>query len=140
MLSGFIDSAHSYPAFTNKFITGTPVVRSFWSSRTKKKSSQYSNAYTGYGPNCLTHFPLYFHTGMDYIFIPNNYLQHVNLWSASPSRVVVCHVTRSSKLIRSWRLIFSFTKENILKAVPLFQSLYRDVHFYIFIYADYALA
>lgn len=54
----------------NISITGTPVVRSFWSSRTKKKSSQYSSAYTGYGPNCLTHdlFP-YFHKGMDYVFI-----------------------------------------------------------------------
>ena len=55
MLSSLIVSAHSYPASTNKFITGTPGVRSFWSSRTKKKSSQCSNASTGYGPNCLTH-------------------------------------------------------------------------------------
>lgn len=43
-----------------KIITGTPRVRSFWSSRTKKKSSQCSNASTGYGPNCLTHVSLKF--------------------------------------------------------------------------------
>ena len=36
-------------------ITGTPEVRLFWSSRTKKRSSQ-SHAHTGYGPNCLTTF------------------------------------------------------------------------------------
>ena len=69
MLSGLIDSAHSYPAFTNTFITGTPGVRSFWSSRTKKKSSQYCSASTGYGPNCLTHELPYFHKSMDYVFI-----------------------------------------------------------------------
>ena len=56
MLSAVILSALSYPAFTVGTITGTPEVRLSWSSRTKEKSSQYSNAYTGYGPNCLTTF------------------------------------------------------------------------------------
>ena len=56
MLSAVILSAHSYPAFTVGTITGTPAVRSSRSSRTKEESSQYSCAYTGYGPNCLTTF------------------------------------------------------------------------------------
>ena len=56
MLSAVIHSVHSYPAFTVGMITGTLAVRSSRSSRTKEKSSQYSNAYTGYGPNCLTTF------------------------------------------------------------------------------------
>ena len=56
MLSAVIRSIHSYPAFTVGTITGTPEVCSSWSSRTKEESSQYSNAYTGYGPNCLTTF------------------------------------------------------------------------------------
>ena len=56
MLSAVIHSVHSYPAFTIGMITGTLAVRSSRSSRTKEESSQYSNAYTGYGPNCLTTF------------------------------------------------------------------------------------
>ena len=56
MLSAVILTVHGYPAFTVSTITGTPEVRLFRSSRTKKRSSQYSNAYTGYGPNCLTTF------------------------------------------------------------------------------------
>jgi hypothetical protein len=56
MLSAVIRSVHSYPAFTVGTITGTLEVRSSRSSRTKEDSSQYSNAYTGYGPNCLTTF------------------------------------------------------------------------------------
>ena len=56
MLSAVIHSAHGYPAFTVGTITGTPEVRSSRSSRTREKSSQYSYAYTGYGPNCLTTF------------------------------------------------------------------------------------
>ena len=56
MLSAVIHSAHGYPAFTVGTITGTPEVRSSRSSRTREKSSQYSCAYTGYGPNCLTTF------------------------------------------------------------------------------------
>ena len=56
MLSAVILSIRSYPAFTIGIITGTPAVCSSRSSRTKKESSQYSNAYTGYGPNCLTTF------------------------------------------------------------------------------------
>ena len=56
MLSAVIHSVHSYPAFTIGMITGTPEVCPSRSSRTKEGSSQYSNAYTGYGPNCLTTF------------------------------------------------------------------------------------
>ena len=56
MLSAVIHSTHSYPAFTVGTITGTPEVCPSRSSRTKEGSSQYSNAYTGYGPNCLTTF------------------------------------------------------------------------------------
>ena len=56
MLSAVIHFVRSYPAFTIGMITGTPEVHSFRSSRTKKESSQYFNAYTGYGPNCLTTF------------------------------------------------------------------------------------
>jgi hypothetical protein len=56
MLSVVIRSERSYPAFTIGMITGTLEVRSSRSSRTKEKSFQYSNAYTGYGPNCLTTF------------------------------------------------------------------------------------
>ena len=36
--------------------TDIPLVRPSRSSRTKEESSQYSNAFTGYGPNCLTTF------------------------------------------------------------------------------------
>ena len=56
MLSAVISTIHSYPASTVGTITGTPEVCLFWSSRTKNRSSQYFNAYTGYGPNCLTTF------------------------------------------------------------------------------------
>jgi hypothetical protein len=56
MLSAVIHSIHGYPAFTIGMITGTPEVCSSRSSRTKEESSQCSNAYTGYGPNCLTTF------------------------------------------------------------------------------------
>ena len=56
MLSVVILTVHSYPAFTIGMITGTLAVRPSRSSRTRESSSQYSNAYTGYGPNCLTTF------------------------------------------------------------------------------------
>jgi hypothetical protein len=56
MLSAVILSRHSYPAFTIGIITGTPEVCPSRSSRTREESFQYSNAHTGYGPNCLTTF------------------------------------------------------------------------------------
>jgi hypothetical protein len=56
MLSAVILSVRSYPAFPVGTRTGRPLVRSSRSSRTKEESSQYSYAYTGYGPNCLTTF------------------------------------------------------------------------------------
>jgi hypothetical protein len=56
MLSAVIHSALSYPAFPVGTRTGIPEVRSFGSSRTMSNSFQCSNAYTGYGPNCLTTF------------------------------------------------------------------------------------
>ncbi len=56
MLSAVIRSALGYPASTVGTITGTPEVRPSWSSRTRERSSQCSNARTGYGPNCLTTF------------------------------------------------------------------------------------
>ena len=56
MLSAVIHSALGYPASTVGTITGTLAVRSSRSSRTREDSSQYSCAYTGYGPNCLTTF------------------------------------------------------------------------------------
>jgi hypothetical protein len=56
MLSAVIRSVLGYPAYPVGTRTGILVVRSFRSSRTMKESSQYSNAYTGYGPNCLTTF------------------------------------------------------------------------------------
>ena len=56
MLSAVILSALGYPAFTVGTITGTPEVRPSRSSRTRERSSQCSNARTGYGPNCLTTF------------------------------------------------------------------------------------
>ena len=60
MLSAVIRSTHSYPAFPVGTRTGTPAVCPFGSSRTMLRSSQCSNAYTGYGPNCLTHIiPLF---------------------------------------------------------------------------------
>ncbi|KAJ0047046.1 hypothetical protein Pint_04939 [Pistacia integerrima] len=48
MLSEVIRSALGYPAFTVGTITGTLEVHLFQSSRTKKRSSQYSNAHTVY--------------------------------------------------------------------------------------------
>ncbi len=56
MLSAIIRAVHSYPAFPIGIRTGTLLVRFSRSSRTKEKSSQCSNAFTGYGPNCLTTF------------------------------------------------------------------------------------
>ncbi len=56
MLSAVILSTLSYPAFTVGTITGTPAVCPSRSSRTREGFFQYSNAYTGYGPNCLTTF------------------------------------------------------------------------------------
>ena len=56
MLSAVIFSIHSYPAFPVGTRTGTLEVCPFRSSRTMKEFSQCSNAYTGYGPNCLTTF------------------------------------------------------------------------------------
>jgi len=56
MLSAVILSTLGYPAFTVGTITGTPEVRPSRSSRTRERSSQCSNAHTGYGPNCLTTF------------------------------------------------------------------------------------
>ena len=56
MLSAVITSEHSYPAFPIGMRTGTPAVHPSKSSRIMERSSQYSNAYTGYGPNCLTTF------------------------------------------------------------------------------------
>ena len=56
MLSAVIHSALGFPASTVGTITGTLAVRSSRSSRTREDSSQYSCAYTGYGPNCLTTF------------------------------------------------------------------------------------
>ena len=47
---------HSYPASPTGVRTGTPLAYFARSSRTIANSSQYSNAYTGYGPNCLTTF------------------------------------------------------------------------------------
>ena len=55
MLSAVIRSALGYPAFTVGTITGILAVHPSRSSRTMEGSSQCSNAYTGYGPNCLTH-------------------------------------------------------------------------------------
>ena len=56
MLSAIIRSALGYPAFTVGTIIGTLEVRPSRSSRTRERSSQYSNAHTGYGPNYLTTF------------------------------------------------------------------------------------
>ena len=56
MLSAVIRSALGYPAYPLGRRTGILVVRSSRSSRTMEESSQYSCAYTGYGPNCLTTF------------------------------------------------------------------------------------
>ena len=59
MLSAVIRSALGYTAYTVGTITGTPAVRPSRSSRTRERSSQCSNACTGYGPNCLTHVFLF---------------------------------------------------------------------------------
>lgn len=56
MLSAIIHSILSYSAFPVGTRTDTPVVCLFKSSRIMKSTSQCSNAYTGYGPNCLTTF------------------------------------------------------------------------------------
>ncbi len=56
MLSAVIISTLGYSAFTLGRITDTPEVCSSRSSRTMDECPQYSNAYTGYGPNCLTTF------------------------------------------------------------------------------------
>jgi hypothetical protein len=78
------------------------------SSRTIEGSSQYSSAYTGYGPNCLTHVIPNFHKGMDYVFI----------------------LLQKS---RSWRIIFLLTKKNISKfewpALFISKSLRGRIYF-----------
>ncbi len=56
MLSAVIRSTRDYPAFSVGTKTGTSVVRPSRSSRTRESSFQYSNTYTGYGPNCLSTF------------------------------------------------------------------------------------
>jgi hypothetical protein len=56
MPSAVILSTHSYPAYPLGRRTGIPEVCPSRSSRTMEESSQCSNAYTGYGPNCLTTF------------------------------------------------------------------------------------
>jgi hypothetical protein len=56
MLSVVIHSALVYPASTVGTITGTPEVHSSWSSHTRERSSQCSNARIGYGLNYLTIF------------------------------------------------------------------------------------
>ena len=56
MLSALSYSIHSYPAFAFGKTTGTPLVCTSRSSRTMDLFPQYSNAITGYGPNCLTTF------------------------------------------------------------------------------------
>ena len=45
-----------YQAFTVGTISVTPKVRPSRSSHTRERSSQCSNAHSGYGPNCLTTF------------------------------------------------------------------------------------
>ncbi len=56
MLLAVIRSALGYPASTVGMITGTPEVHLSRSFRTRERSSQCSNARTGYGPNCFTTF------------------------------------------------------------------------------------
>ena len=56
MPSAVIHSTCSYSAFPVGTRTDILVMCLFRSSRTKKSSFQYSNAYTGYGPNCLSTF------------------------------------------------------------------------------------
>jgi hypothetical protein len=69
------------------------------SSRTIEGSSQYSSAYTGYGPNCLTHVIPNFHKGMDYVFI-------LTWWLLKKEALYQK---------RSWRIIYFFTKRYISK-------------------------
>ena len=101
MLSAFIVSVHSYPAFPTGVRTGTPLARRFRSSRTMKRSSQCSNAYTGYGPNCLTHVNPPLSWGMDYVFI---LLFNTNN--------------------RSWRFIQSLKRESIPAHIDTFILMY----------------
>jgi hypothetical protein len=56
MRSVIIDTIRSYPAFPIGMRTGTQEVCFLKSSRTIKDFFQCSNAYTGYGPNCLATF------------------------------------------------------------------------------------
>ena len=56
MLSAVIHSSLNYPAYSVGTKTGTSEVTPSRSSRTKESSFQYSNAHTGYGPNCLSTF------------------------------------------------------------------------------------
>jgi hypothetical protein len=56
ILSVVIHSALGYPASTMGTITSTPKVHPSQSSRIRERSSQCSNACTGYGLNCLTMF------------------------------------------------------------------------------------
>ncbi len=56
MHSAVIHSILDYPAFSTGVKTGTTAVHPSRSSRTKERSSQCSNAHTGYGPNCLSTF------------------------------------------------------------------------------------
>ena len=113
MLSAVIHSAHGYPASTVGTITGTPAVRPSRSSRTKEGSSQYSNAYTGYGPNCLTHdFPR-ITTGMDYIFIlpltlNESRSRHLNTLMNKASRLTLWGLTKPrSQSLRDENVLYS---------------------------------
>ena len=56
MLSAVLHSTHNYPASSVGTKTGTLEVWLSRSSRTKESYLQCSNAYTGYGPNCLSTF------------------------------------------------------------------------------------
>ncbi|KAK8923692.1 hypothetical protein KSP39_PZI019134 [Platanthera zijinensis] len=56
MLSAVILYELGYPVFTVGTITGTPEVRPSRFSRTRERSSQCSNARTGYGSNSLMTF------------------------------------------------------------------------------------
>jgi hypothetical protein len=56
MILVVIRSSLGYPTCTMGTITGTLEVHPSGSSRTRERSSQYSNARTGYGSNCLTTF------------------------------------------------------------------------------------
>ncbi|KAK9114487.1 hypothetical protein Syun_021284 [Stephania yunnanensis] len=56
MHSAVIRSALAYPTFNVGTITGTPELNPSRSSRGRERSSQCSNAHTGYEPKCLTMF------------------------------------------------------------------------------------